>query len=349
MVSIFTLDVGSGTQDFLLFKEGENIRNCPKMILPSPTQLIARKVREATSNKKNIVLRGYTMGGGPCTKAIKDHIKAGLRVYAEERAALTISDDIEKVKKIGIEIIKDGEAVDAIEIKMGDVDQPFFEQVLEKIGEKLPEIAIIAVQDHGFSPHESNRRFRFRMFEEMMKKSGYIHSFLFHSSEVPKHFNRMTSVVESVEFEDVYVIDTVFAAIAGCMLDVKEFPALLLNFGNSHTIGAVVDKNGYIYSLFEHHTRIMREKGIEGTEKFIKKFLNGEISNEDVFNDGGHGAFIREVVDVKDVVATGPNMHLCRYRIANPVGDVMIIGNLGMIYAYSQKEGLTDLIQHYER
>ncbi len=344
MRSIFTLDVGTGTQDFLLYKEGENIRNCPKMILPSPTQLVARKVRDATSKKRDIVLRGYTMGGGPCTKAIKDHIRAGLKVYAEEKAALTVSDNIEEVKKVGIEIINENEEVDAVEIKMGDVDLPFFNQILEKIEESIPETIIIAVQDHGFSPHESNRRFRFRMFEEMMKKDGYIHSFLFHSSEVPRYFNRMTSVVESIEAfgkKDVYVMDTVFAAIAGCMPDVREFPALLLNFGNSHTIGAVVDRDGYIFSLFEHHTRMMREKGTEGIEEFIKKFLSGEISNEDVFNDGGHGAFVREVVDVKDVVATGPNMHLCRYRIANPVGDVMIVGNLGMIYAFSKKKGIT--------
>jgi len=335
-MELFTLDVGSGTQDFLLMKD-ENIRNCPRMILPSPTRIVARRIGDATRRGKDVHLVGYTMGGGACVRAIKNHINAGLKVYAEERAALTIADNLEKVRQMGVEL-RSPEG-DVVSIEMKDVDLPFFKHVLESIGEELPSTIIVAVQDHGFSPHESNRRFRFRMFEEMLKRSGYLHDFLFHSEKIPAEFNRMQSVAQSVkdfcndegiEIE-LYVIDTVFAAVAGCMLDAREFPALLLNFGNSHVVGAVVDDDGFVHSLFEHHTSIMRAKGEQGIKDFVNRFIEGEITNADVFEDGGHGAYVRDVVDVKDVVATGPNVHLCNYRIANPAGDVMIVGNLGMV------------------
>lgn len=335
-MNLFTLDIGSGTQDFLLYKPGENIRNCIKMVLPSPPKIVAKRIRECTSKREDILFTGYTMGGGANTKAVIEHLNAGLKAYAYEKPALTFSDNLEKVKGMGIQILDYEDANNATKIELRDFDYQFFSSILEKFGEKA-DIFLIAAQDHGFSPYESNRRFRFRMFEKILKKDANLSSFLFHSSEVPKEFSRMRSIVESIENAEnieIYLIDTVFAAIAGCMLDVVEFPALLINFGNSHTVGAVVDKNGFIYSLFEHHTSIMKSKGENGIENFLNQFLRGEISNEDVFSEGGHGAFVKEVVDVRDSVITGPNMHLSKRRKANYGGDVMITGNLGMVCIY---------------
>ena len=256
-MAVFTLDIGTGTQDFLLYS-GNNIRNNLKMILPSPTKIVARKINNATEQRKNVFLTGYTMGGGPCKFAVKKHIEAGLKVYAEERAALTFADNLDRVKEMGIVVV---DAINGLEskevfIELKDVDFDIFVPVIQKSWEEMPFTYVVAVQDHGFSPKESNRRFRFKVFERLLKRDGYLTSFLYKSNEIPEFFNRMTSVAETIrEFDEnaeIYVIDTVFAAIAGCMLDVEEFPALLLNFGNSHTVGAVVDKDGFIFSLFEH-------------------------------------------------------------------------------------------------
>ncbi|MFO7968088.1 MAG: DUF1786 family protein [Archaeoglobaceae archaeon] len=336
-MNIFTLDVGAGTQDFFLYNPRENLRNCIKMVLPSPTKLVAHKVRRCTTSGEDILYTGFTMGGGPVTKAAKDHLGAGLNAYAEEKAALTFSDDVDKVRNMGIQLVDSARDVDAHQIELMDFDFKFYSRLLHEVGAGA-DVYVVAVQDHGFSPHESNRKFRFKKFEEIMSKSGYIHSFLFPSPQVPQYFNRMKSVSDSlegrIEPENLFIIDTVFAAIAGCMLDIKDFPALLINLGNSHTVGAVVDRDGLIHSFFEHHTGILRGRGHDGVEKFINSFLKGEVSNEDVFNDGGHGAYIRDVVDVKDSAITGPNMHLSSRRVANPAGDVMVTGNLGMIKAY---------------
>ncbi len=104
---LLAIDVGMGTQDILLYDSERNIENCIKMVLPSQTQVIARRISIATKLKRDIVLTGETMGGGPCSFAVKRHIDARLRVFATEKAALTINDDLDKVKGMGLVIVRE--------------------------------------------------------------------------------------------------------------------------------------------------------------------------------------------------------------------------------------------------
>ncbi len=357
---VFTLDVGSGTQDFMLAEfdlesvktesetESEskssfckNIRNSLKMILPSPTRIVASKIRRS----KNVFLYGYTMGGGACKKAAFEHAKK-YRVLASEKAALTFSDNLERVKKAGIEIcsstgiekeLKDKKEFTAIEMK--DVDWEFFMRTFDSLSVDYPEVSIVAVQDHGYSKEKSNRKFRFELFEKKLKKGASLSDFVYESENVPEVYNRMASVAESYEdfgkkFGKLYIVDTVFAAMAGCLREVKR-PALVMNFGNSHFVGAVVGEDGQILSMFEHHTKVIekkvREKGIEWVADFIGRFLRGEIDFDDVYNDGGHGAYVRDVVDVRDIISTGPRVELSPFKVAGSCGEVMITGNIGML------------------
>jgi uncharacterized protein (DUF1786 family) len=345
-IKALTVDVGTGTQDILLYESNKNIRNCLKMILPSPTLIVAEKIKEMTERQKNILLTGYTMGGGPSTFAIRKHLERGLKVTSLPEPALTINDDIRKVEEMGVEISNNPEREGLVEVELRDVFMREFHSFFGSIGIEVPDKVFLAVQDHGFSPDMSNRRFRFRVFEKTLR-GGNLYSFFYHEDEVPEHFNRMKSALKSIkDFSDEkglkiesYVIDTVFAALIGAMTDLKRFPAFIVNFGNSHTIGAVVDEDGSVFSLFEHHTSIMRRKGSEGVKKFLESFIHGKIDNEQVFGEGGHGAFVKEVVEVRDFVATGPNAELSPYRTANPAGDTMITGNVGMIHAYLQRNG----------
>lgn len=335
-MEIFTLDVGTGTQDFLLYIEGENIRNCPKAVMPSPTKVVAKKVRDAADSKSNILLTGYTMGGGPSSKAIREAARK-VRVYAYEKPALTINDDLNRVREDGVIIVDDRPDDDNLtEVELGDVNLDAYSTMLSSFGIELPDRLVISVQDHGFSPDESNRRFRFRMFEKVLRENPYLDSFLYSAEKIPEHYNRMVAVAEAVrdygervgrEFE-LYVIDTVFSAIAGAMLDAREFPALVMNFGNGHTVFAVVDRDGRIYSLMEHHTSIIRKMDIN---RLVGQFIRGELTNDIVYGQGGHGAYIDSVVEVRDFVATGPNAQLSDFREANPIGDVMVVGNVGMV------------------
>ena len=44
---ILTVDVGTGTQDILLFDSAQHIENSVKLVMPSPTEIAARRIRRA--------------------------------------------------------------------------------------------------------------------------------------------------------------------------------------------------------------------------------------------------------------------------------------------------------------
>src|SRR5439155_21219593 len=79
---ILAVDVGTGTQDILLFDSEQELENSVKMVMPSPTLVVADTIRRATAERRPIFLRGVTMGGGPSHWAAMDHLKAGHQVYA---------------------------------------------------------------------------------------------------------------------------------------------------------------------------------------------------------------------------------------------------------------------------
>src|SRR4030088_3577685 len=110
-MQILTVDIGTGTQDVLLFDSERQLENCFKRVLPSPTVVIADRIRAATASGKRLVLHGVTMGGGPSHWATMDHVRAGLSAFATPDAARTFDDDLDAVAAMGIHIVSDDEAI----------------------------------------------------------------------------------------------------------------------------------------------------------------------------------------------------------------------------------------------
>src|SRR2546421_9505519 len=98
-MQILCVDVGTGTQDVLLYDSERELENSVQLILPSPTQIVAKRIRRATATGRGVLLEGRTMGGGPCAWAAEDHLKRGLAVFATPEAARTFDDELEKVAR----------------------------------------------------------------------------------------------------------------------------------------------------------------------------------------------------------------------------------------------------------
>jgi len=110
VMRILAVDVGTGTQDILLYDSDLELENCLKLVMPAPTMLIARRVKAATRERRPILLTGVTMGGGPSQWAVEDHVRAGLPVYATATAARSFNDDLEVVEReMGIRVISESE------------------------------------------------------------------------------------------------------------------------------------------------------------------------------------------------------------------------------------------------
>ena len=111
-MKILTIDIGTGTQDILLYDSRLDIENNFKLIVPSPTMIVHRRLKEATRRGDAVLLTGVTMGGGPSQWAAQAHARAGLPVYATPEAARTFNDDLERVAEIGVRVVSEDEAAE---------------------------------------------------------------------------------------------------------------------------------------------------------------------------------------------------------------------------------------------
>ena len=109
-IRILAVDVGTGTQDILLFESGKTIENCFKMVMPSPTVIVAERIKKATEQGRPILLTGVTMGGGPSHWAARDHALVGYAVAVTPQAARTFDDDLTMVEQMGFEILNEDQA-----------------------------------------------------------------------------------------------------------------------------------------------------------------------------------------------------------------------------------------------
>ena len=332
---VFAVDVGSGTQDVLVTDDGLR-RPGLKLVLPAPTQLYAAKIRRL---RKDLFCDGYTMGGGAIAGALRQHAEK-YRVIMTPAAARTVRDDLDRVRDMGIEIGTE-KSMDGnfAQLRLMDVDMDAFRVALETLNCRLPKkmAVAVAVQDHGVAPKGvSDRQFRFRQIEKKIRKGATFRDFIFTGET--KAFSRVSAVIRSLRdqgYDDVLVMDTKIAGIYGGLYG-EPLPAIAIDVGNGHTTAASVAENGAIVGVFEHHTAQLTPKTMRG---YLERLASGTITNEEVFADGGHGAYVREAICPKAIVATGPRREMAlktglEIRKASPLDDVYMVGPVGMIRAY---------------
>jgi len=347
-MDLLAVDVGAGTQDILLYKEGTHLENSVKMVMPSPTVIVGKKIEMAMHEDKDVFLTGPTMGGGASTRAVKAHLETGFKVYATPSAALTINDNLDKVRATGVEITEVAPP-EAMVIETGDLDLSALKTAFGLFGLDMPKRIALAVQDHGYSPYKSNRIVRFEhMAETMRSGEGRLESFA--HLDPPPQFNRMRAAKEVLDEAGfcAMIMDTGPSALLGATMDPRyEEPSLLLNLGNGHTIGAVMMDDRMI-GLFEHHTSLMSP---EKLSSLLERLCEGTLTNEDVFEDDGHGACVMEgpgTDSIKSVMVTGPNRwralapgaldNFGEIYLAAPAGDMMISGCIGLVEAWKRLE-----------
>jgi uncharacterized protein (DUF1786 family) len=357
-MKILAIDIGAGTKDILLYdSEKKNIENCIKLVLPSPTQTLAAKVREATRLGRDLFVKGETIGGGALTSALKEHVEKGLRVAITENAAYTIRNVLDEVKQLGIEVVKENESPEfaAETLTLEELNLLQLQTFLDGSEETLTDVDVvaIAVQDHGVFPAGvSNRKFRIQKMRELLEDNPKPENLAFRENEIPSCFLRMKSAAQTSRRQlpnaKVLLMDTSPDALLGCLKDPlveKMNPVIVVNVGNGHTMAAIVS-NGGVAGMMEHHTRLLSSQKIE---RLLVDFANGNLTDDEVFKDNGHGLFYLSkppgLSQIEKVVVTGPNRTvLSQFSVpayfAAPAGDVMMTGPIGLVEAAKTKLGL---------
>ncbi|MFQ5801260.1 MAG: DUF1786 family protein, partial [Candidatus Hydrothermarchaeales archaeon] len=115
---------------------------------------------------------------------------------------------------------------------------------------------------------------------------------------------------------------------------VEERPCLCVDVGNGHTMVALI--NNGIDGILEHHTHTLTKDRLVD---YIRRFAEGEVTNKEVFNDNGHGCYIRNAPGIKSIkrlLVTGPHREILRdaglnVEFTRPYGDVMMTGPFGIV------------------
>lgn len=335
--SLLALDVGGGTQDIFIWEPGQAVENGVKLVLPAPTQVLARRVRRLTGQGQPLFLNGRVMGGGALTQAVRHHLGQGLPVYATPQAALTFSDRLAAVQEWGV-ILTESPPSEAVTLTLGDVEVEGLRQVLAAFEVPFPRHFAVAVQDHGFYPQGSNRRFRFRCWENFLAQGGRLADLAY--QKPPSHFTRMAAVAETLP--GVLLMDTCAAGVRGALLDPQvrdhlENGLTVVNLGNAHTFAALV-RGDRLWGIYEHHTRLLNP---EKLFSHLERFQQGALTNEEIFNDQGHGcAYVPDIAaggTFAFTVITGPRRRLAQGGpgvCAAPFGDMMLSGCFGLVAAF---------------
>jgi uncharacterized protein (DUF1786 family) len=352
-MQILSVDIGTGTQDIYLYDSRVDLENGFKLVVPSPTMMIYKKVKDATRRGDALALTGVTMGGGPSHWAVRDHVRAGYVVYATPDAARTFDDDLGYVESQGIRVVSEDEInrlPDTVSrLALQDFDYKVIAGVFQKFGVTLANLDAVAVAvfDHGAAPPGvSDRQFRFDYLDEHIKAENRLSAFAFKADEVPPIMTRLQAVVDSAEGFNapLVVMDTAPAAILGATLDPKvrdRSRVMIANLGNFHTLAFRLGPGG-IEGVLEHHTGLLN---LATLEDLLKSLANSSLTHEEVFGNHGHGALIYEQQPLNlgdgdfDVVVTGPRRAMfagrtsLRPHFPAPFGDMMITGCFGLLAA----------------
>ncbi len=343
---LLAIDVGGGTQDILLLDTGTNVENSVKMVMPSPTRIVAGKIAEAAKRKQKVLFFGVTMGGGPSRHALESYLQHDLTAYATPQAACTFDDDLEEVRRMGVKVVTLEQAnklrgVSCIELR--DIDLEAIKKAVELFGvsSRFDAIAIAAL-DHGAAPSGfSDRVFRFQHLKQKVQERNELISLAYLRDEIPDYLTRMKAIAGSVDRDlPLLVMDTGPAAAIGAFLDeqvARQGHTVVANIGNFHTLAFHLHDDK-VLGLFEHHTELLDAGKLD---TLIEKLARGNLKNGEVFDQGGHGNFVLEGDAAPFFLAVcGPRRNIMKqsrlhpYFVA-PFGDMMLTGCFGLASAFS--------------
>jgi uncharacterized protein (DUF1786 family) len=357
MMKILAVDVGTGTQDILLFDSDKEVENCYKLVLPSPTVALAQQIRTATRQGLGVALHGVLMGGGPCAWAARDHVRAGYPLWVTPDAARTFDDDLSRVEAMGAAIVSEEEAAainsQTTHLTMGDFDYGAIAAAFARFGVDLDhdlDAVAIAVFDHGNAPPGvSDRLFRFEYIERCLSQRNSLASFAFPAEDVPEIMTRLQAVARLARTArpdlPVLLMDTAPAAVLGALEDprvAQTRPAIVANIGNFHCLAfrlgpATGDPLGGVEGVFEHHTGEITPLQLED---YLRRLAHGDLTHSEIFDSNGHGAvmFARHAVHLDFLSVTGPRRNFLRGStlhpyLATPFGDMMLAGSFGLVRA----------------
>ena len=346
------VDIGAGTMD-VLYHDTASAQHY-KAVVKSPVQTVAAK---AESLRGNLFVTGVEMGGGPITEVLKERA-CRAEVIMTASAAATLSHTPDRIEEWGIRIIGNDEGdkfrenLDYAHLTIEDLDLIRLEKIVKGFGVDFEfDVVGVCAQDHGVPPPGgSHLVFRHNINRKVLEQHPFPHALLYRSSEVPEPLNRLRAIAKCAEdlpTGEVFVMDSGMAAILGASMDSladARNNIMVLDIATSHTVGAALS-GGELAGFFEYHTRDIT---LNRLEALLRDLAEGQLTNDDILREGGHGAYVRRAIGfdtVEITLATGPKRRLIKtsrlpMTLGAPWGDNMMTGTVGLLEAIRRRKGL---------
>lgn len=333
---VLCIDIGSHVQNAVLARPGISIENWPSFCFPSPAQMIAQRIREMTILKRGIWLYGNEMGGG-FGIALREHIAAELPTAMTMKAAMSIHDNLETVKGMGIQISEICPK-NCVPIFLSDYEPAFWSSILNISCLPLPHMIIAAARDHG-NFMDGNRQARMKTWQNLLSINPDPVNWIY--ADVPESMHRLKALQAQTGGP---VADSTVCAILGILCDenimnrsYKE-GITIINMGNSHTLAALIYQ-GKVVGIYEHHTDT-RELSLLLED--LRQFRNRWLTQEHVHQSGGNGVtYARHDEAAGDYSPTfiiGPkrNLLLDDGKFIAPYGNMTNSGCYGLLFGWAK-------------
>ncbi len=339
------LDIGSGTQDALLYTSDMELANSPKFVLPAPARLVARRIATLTKAGRAVYLYGSNMGGG-FVAALEHHMQAGYAVAAHPDASVAIHDNAEAVRARGIVVTEDCPP-DHVPVYLADFDPAFWQGFLRLAGLAYPDAVMAAAQDHGFFPDSSNCEGRFTLWKRFLREQGGDPAMLTLNT-VPSGLTRLAALQRAMGGG--MVCDSGGAALLGALYIPEVVRrshrqgVTVINVGNSHITAFLVHCER-VCGVYEHHTDMLT---IEALLADLSEFRHGWLPDEQVRAAGGHGCLFGAIPEdaegFRPTFILGPRRAMLEEhgQFITPGGDMMLAGCFGLLHGRALRQAKGD-------
>ena len=251
-----------------------------KLVVPSRTQVVAGQIRAATRRGLPVVFAGADHGRRPSTKAMLDHLAAGLAFAATETAALSFDDNLDKVTARGVRLIADDEARRSCAPappRCGRRRRPGRAPASARRPRRadallggLPRRPGPRLQPERLQPRHSVRDLGARPGRPHAARGALLCG---RRGAARAHAPAGGGRRRFAALPQVTAADTGPAALLGALGD-ELTDAVLVNVGNGHTICAVA-LEGRLAGIYEDHTNRLDAASLESN---VRRFLAGDAA-----------------------------------------------------------------------
>lgn len=335
------IDIGP-TRQAALFRHADcDFSELPRLVLPSPSVILSRRIVQCTSERRDVFFSGPFVGR-ECVAAVANHVRQGCRVAMDERTALALYAGPENVEGAGVDIIAacpDGYVL----LPTEEVDMAFWRGLCRMLALDDPPFVAVSVAEADQRSEtpvcRESRTDSMRLWKVLLRRYAErgVPPEAFLLSETAEFSPRLAAIQAACNG---FVADSGAASLLGVLRDpeIEERSfrqgVVLLHAGEAHTTAFLVWRSR-VFGVYEQHTRLLCA---EQTARDLAEFRLGWLPDETVRNAGGHGAAFAEIPPEAEgfpvVCIAGKKRKLftgCG-KIYETPGDVEFLGCLGLAY-----------------